>query len=92
VIGITRRRVAGFEEPVKKLGEDRGSSIFSGKACFLLSRRAGGATWHGPSNRLSTAFPASKSTSSPDAKELTIEVSCLVPQTDKVDKLVLAKR
>ena len=29
---------------------------------------------------------------SSDAKELTIEISCLVPASDKVDKLVLAKR
>lgn len=29
---------------------------------------------------------------SPDAKELTVEISCLVPQSDKVDKLILAKR
>ena len=29
---------------------------------------------------------------SPDAKELTVEISCLVPQSDKVDKLILAKQ
>jgi len=29
---------------------------------------------------------------SPDAKQLVVEVSCLVPTTDKIDKLVLEKR
>ena len=35
IFGITRRRVATFEEPVKRLGDQRGSSIFSGRVFSL---------------------------------------------------------
>ncbi len=31
-------------------------------------------------------------TLSPNAKELTVEISCLVPLSDKVDRLVLEKQ
>jgi hypothetical protein len=69
-----------------------------GKECIVKSTGAKASFWYnGPmlvnmeTEKKGDVFRYRMKLSS-DAKELTIEVSCLVPQNDKVDKLVLAKR
>ena len=42
VFGITRRRVASFEEPVKKLGEKRGRIDLFWKGTLLVEQKSGG--------------------------------------------------
>jgi hypothetical protein len=65
VFGVTRRRVASFEEPVKRLGKERGLSIFSRRVCFWLNRRALAGIWPAPNSRRSITFLASRSRSFP---------------------------
>ena len=53
VFGVTRRRVASFEEPVKRLGNARGFIDLFWKGVLCLSnKKAPGETWDERSNRL----------------------------------------
>src|SRR5438128_4094766 len=42
VFGITRRRVASFEEPVKKLGDERGFIDLFWKGVLLVEQKSAG--------------------------------------------------
>ena len=69
-----------------------------GKECIVKSTGAKASFWYnGPMlMNMETAKKGDvfryRMKLSPDAKELIVEITCLVPQTDKVDKLVLAKK
>ena len=65
VFGITRRRVASFEEPVKKLGDQRGFIDLFWKGVLLVEQKSAGRDLAPPRSRLSIIFPASRSTSFP---------------------------
>lgn len=43
VFGISRRRVASFEEPVKKLGDQRGSIALFWKGTLIAAHKSKGA-------------------------------------------------
>jgi len=60
VFGVTRRRVASFEEPVKRLGNQRGSSICFGRVCCWWSRRARAGTSFAPRRQALDYFPGLK--------------------------------
>ena len=42
VFGVTRRRVASFEEPVKKLGDERGFIDLFWKGVLLVEQKSAG--------------------------------------------------
>ena len=44
IFGVTRRHVARYEEPVKKLDDEAASSTCSGRGCCSSNRRARDAT------------------------------------------------
>jgi len=63
VFGVTRRRVASFEEPVKKLGDERGFIDLFWKGVLLVEQKVVGRTWFARSSRRLSTFLGSKSMS-----------------------------
>ena len=65
VFGVTRRRVASFEEPVRRLGNERGFIDLFWKGVLLVEQKSAGRNLIRAKQRRSTTFQVSKNTELP---------------------------